>query len=305
MTDNARIEGLNGGALDPDTRESNKFPDFGKDYQVLALIHDSGMGRVYKTLHVASGKITIVKTLRRHHKESFERSRKRFEREAKALARFDHPNIVGILDYRLDSETPFIALEYIEGLTLRAYIDRFPDGLPLNRFFILLEQLCDAVNLIHDHGIIHRDLKPKNLMVQRTQDGPLLKILDFGLILFDRLANPEGVNGLTLKSELIGAPAYMSPEQCSGQQVTYLSDIYNIGLIAHEMLTGKQVFKGKNLQDIITQQVEKTPVCLSDVRSDIPSFLANAVNRALQKKPNDRFFSTRAFWLAASGEKSK
>lgn len=274
------------------------FPHFEETYQVLTLIHDSGMGRIYKALHTPSRRIVIIKTLREQAKEPQASSMKRFEREAKALAQFDHPNIVGILDYRLDGVNPFIAMEYIEGETLREYIDRFPQGLPFHRFFTLIEQLCDAVNLIHDHGIIHRDLKPKNMMIQRTKIGPRVKVLDFGLILFDRLAFPDGGQGLTLKSELIGAPAYMSPEQCKGDKVTHLTDIYNMGLIAFEMITGKQPFQGKSLQDMIIQQVEKQPELASHLRPEVPVGLAQAIARALDKDPENRFFSARAFWLA-------
>jgi len=283
----------------------NVFPRFSTDYQVLNLVHDSGMGRIFKALHVPSGQIVILKTLLRQKKESLDSTLKRFEREAKALARFDHPNIVAILDYRLDGEHPFIAMEYIQGITLRDYMDRFPGGMPLNRFYLIMSQLCDAVNLIHDHGIIHRDLKPKNMMVRRGPDGrPQLKVLDFGLILFDRLAFPDGGQGLTLKSEIIGAPAYMSPEQCKGESVKHLTDIYNIGLIAYELLSGKHPFNGRNLNEIILQQVQTRPLPLNVVRPEVPSHISAAIGRALEKDPEKRYFSTKALWLALNGTKS-
>jgi len=284
---------------------SAEFPYFHKDYRVLTMIHNSGMGRLYKAVHTPSGQIVILKTLLVKTGQANESSLKRFEREAKALAQFKHPNIVGILDFQLEGRNPFIAMEYIQGETLRDYIKRFPKGMPEDRFFRLMSQICGAVNLIHDHGIIHRDLKPKNMMVQATKGGILLKILDFGLILFDRFAFPEGGQGLTLKSEIIGAPAYMSPEQCVGARVTHLTDIYNLGLIAFEMVAGAHPFSGKTLQDLMNHHVHVKPRVLKELRPELSDSISNAVARALAKNPDERFFSTRAFWLALKGENKK
>lgn len=304
MSDDFPLSGFDSDSANAENG-SGEYPHFHRDYRVLTMIHNSGMGRLYKAVHTPSGQIVILKTLLVNPGQANEATLKRFEREAQALARFNHPNIVGIKDFQLGGSNPFIAMEYIQGETLRDYIGRFPGGMPQERFFGLMSQICGAVNLIHDHGIIHRDLKPKNMMLQATKSGILLKILDFGLILFDRLAVPDGGQGLTLKSEIIGAPAYMSPEQCIGANVTHLTDIYNLGLIAYEMLTGAHPFSGKSLQELMKHHVQVKPRRLKELRPELSDSVSDAVARALAKDPDERYFSTRAFWLALKGDHKK
>jgi len=223
----------------------------------------------------------------------------RFQREAVGMSQFRHPNIVSILDYNLEHpQTPYIVMEYVDGYNLKEFMKQFPHGLPLEAFLLFMEQICTACSLIHSKSIIHRDLKPHNIMLHIVDGSFQIKVLDFGLILFEHVISPDGRLNLTRKGEMIGTPVYMSPEQCLGRPITHLSDIYNLGLIAYEFLAGQPPFLGNSLEELVNQQVNIAPKPLGFLRPDLPPRLVLSIEKAMDKVPSMRYGSSMGFWKA-------
>lgn len=276
----------------------------GKRFQIQSVLQIGGIGTLYLALDHASGDYVAIKTLRLQNLNARTKALfRRFQREGEILAICNHPCIVKVVAYDFFDEVfPYIAMEYIEGFTLREYLARFPMGMPVDRFILFMKQLCSAVNRIHLRGIIHRDIKPGNMMVQPNGNRLRLKLLDFGLILIERTIGPDAATRLTQKGQLLGTPAYMSPEQCRGEAVTQESDIYNLGLIAYEILAGHPAVEGTTVQKLIDHQVEKMPTPVHEKRADVPRHISEAIQKALDKSSSQRFHSARAFWLAMAGD---
>jgi len=272
----------------------------GKRFQIQSVLQVGGIGTLFLALDHASNQYVAIKTLRVHDLNPRTQALfRRFQREGEILSICNHPCIVKVVAYDFFDEVfPYIAMEYIEGFTLREYLARFPLGMPVDRFILFMKQLCSAVNRIHLRGIIHRDIKPGNMMVQPKGDRLRLKLLDFGLILIERTIGPDATTRLTQKGQILGTPAYMSPEQCRGEAVTQESDIYNLGLIAYEILVGHPAVEGTTVQKLIDHQVEKMPVPVHEKRADIPIHISEAIQRALDKAASKRWHSARDFWLA-------
>jgi len=229
-------------------------------------------------------------------------SRRRFQREAEAVAALDHPNIVSI--YSIESAAAdqavkgepvqFITMQLVEGTTLGDQIP--PDGLSLDQFFELSLPLTDAVSAAHQKGVIHRDLKPSNIMV--GADGRV-RILDFGLA---KLVQPE-VQGdvdpeletrtaaLTLNGHIVGTVPYMSPETARGLPADARSDIFALGVIFHEMLSGRRPFQGDSVAELLSAILRDVPESVSDLRSQLPPRLGRIVCRCLEKNPDQRYQS--------------
>lgn len=274
----------------------------GNRFHIKSVLQQGGIGTLYLADDQQTGQLAAIKTLRLSNLgERTQALFRRFQREGKILSLCQHPCIVKVLDYDfLDPTLPFIALEFIEGLTLRDYMKRFPTGLPLNRFLPLMKQLCSAVYRVHSQGIIHRDIKPGNMMIKQEGHSLRLKLLDFGLILIERSIGPDADTRLTQKGQLLGTPAYMSPEQCRGEATTQESDIYNLGLIAYELLAGHPAIDGSNIQNLIDNQIEKMPQAIHERRSNIPNPVSDAIQTAIAKAPSKRFHSAKDFWAALS-----
>jgi len=206
--------------------------------------------------------------------------RQRFAREARAAARLRHPRIVTIYDVGEHEGRPFIAMEYCPGETLEALL-RAGAILDLERKISLLQQLCDGLAYAHRAGIVHRDIKPANLMVSSEWQ---LKVLDFGIARF------EQADGLTQAGSVIGTLNYMSPEQIQGRTVDHRSDIFSVGLVAYELISGRQAFPGQLSSGLVYRVLHEEPAPLLPAPQRSPlGELAGIVARAMAKAPEDRY----------------
>jgi serine/threonine-protein kinase len=234
------------------------------------------MGSLYLARDPAIDRLVAIKLLRRGF--DTEAVRERFAREARAAGRLRHPNIVTIFDVGEHDGDPFIAMEFLAGETLAELI-RQKAGLTLSRRLKLLEELCDGLAYAHRAGLVHRDIKPANLMVDA--EG-VLKILDFGIV---RVSD----SGVTQAGVLVGTINYMSPEQVLGTGVDHRSDIFAVGLVAYELLCGRQAFPG-TMKDGLLKRIPAAEIePLTSVLPGVDADVAAIVEHALQKEPADRY----------------
>lgn len=258
----------------------------GEKYRIEQQIGQGGFGVVYRATHLGLGKLRAVKVLR----QISEDRRKRLDLEARALAELDHPYIVAVVDVGMtDDANPYLVMEYVEGPSLGEIITA-EGKLSLRRTLAIMKCVCSAVHYAHERGIIHRDLKPSNIIVQRfSGEGEMAKVLDFGLAKFLQQYASERVSGPTTESGLIlGTVEYLSPEQCSGQPIDARSDVYALGVIAYQMLTGALPFKGDTPLAILTQHISASPPRLRDVCPELPASVEQVVRRAMAKDPAQR-----------------
>ena len=258
-------------------------------YRLDALLGEGGMGTVYRATHLLIDRPVAVKVLRPRFVED-EAAQQRFRREARAAGRLRHPNAVAVTDF---GDTPegyvYIVMELLEGRTLREMIaDEGP--LPAGRAISLMEQAAAAVAAAHEAGVIHRDLKPGNVFVVPGEGArPGVKVLDFGIA---KLAAESGedsdAKNLTQTGVMIGTPRYMSPEQCDGERLTPASDVYSLGVILYEMLTGTPPFNGPTPLAVALQHSSKPPRAPRELVPSIPAELERIVLHALAKRPDER-----------------
>ena len=247
-------------------------------YQILEKLGEGGMGVVYKARDVKLDRLVALKFLPPQISGD-EEEKKRFIHEAKAASALDHPNICSVHEI---GETPegqlFIVMGYYEGKTLKEKIKAGP--LPVNEAVAIAIQMAEGLKKAQSKGIVHRDLKPANVML--TDEGSV-KIVDFGL------AKLKGLTRLTKSGTTLGTVAYMSPEQAMGREVDARTDIWSLGVIIYEMLTGRLPFKGEYDQAILYAVINEEPELISKIRSDIPHELRSIVHKALAKKPESRY----------------
>lgn len=247
-------------------------------YQVIRLIGEGGMANVYLAHDIILDRLVAVKVLRGDLADD-EKFVRRFQREAIASSSLDHPNIVGMYDVGEDNGNYFIVMEYIDGRTLKSLIKK-RGALTLAEVMDIMQQLLDGVKCAHDSMIIHRDLKPQNIMI--LDDGTI-KITDFGI------ATALNSNELTQTNSVMGSVHYLPPEQANGKNSTIQSDIYSIGIMMYELLTGKLPFKGENAVEIAIKQMkdEIPSVCLFN--PEIPQSIENVILKACAKNPKNRY----------------
>ncbi len=262
-------------------------------YRLVQRIGAGGMGEVWKALDTRLDREVALKFLS-SPATAAEVRLKRFEREAKAVAALNHPNIVTIFSVEQADDVSFITMELVEGKTLAEVIPE--GGLTLERFFDLAVPLADALHAAHDRGVVHRDLKPANIMI--TNQGRL-KILDFGLAKLkeevdeDETARIETRTQtlLTQAGQVMGTAPYMSPEQVQGRPLDHRTDIFSAGIIFHEMATGKRPFGGGSPADLISSILRDAPPSVSETRVEFPNHLSRIVRRCLDKDPERRYQS--------------
>jgi eukaryotic-like serine/threonine-protein kinase len=264
-------------------------------YRITAAIGAGGMGEVYRATDTKLGRDVAIKMLPAAVAQDAERLA-RFEREARSLASLNHPNIVTIFSVEEASGSRFLAMELVEGEGLDTLLA--PGGLALPRFFEIAVPLADALSAAHERGIVHRDLKPGNVMV--TPEGRV-KVLDFGLAKLEAAgSNPnltstptESRADLTSEGQIFGTVAYMSPEQARGGKVDARSDVFSLGVVLYQMVTGERPFQGASAVDMISSILRDTPPPVTDRRADVPPHLARVLRRCLEKDPRDRYQTSR------------
>jgi Tol biopolymer transport system component len=261
-------------------------------YRIERLLGTGGMGDVYLANDTKLGRQVALKVLSATLASDPDR-RERFEREARAAAALNHPNIITIHSVESIDTIPFLTLELVEGQTLTELIPA--DGLPLDRVLSFGIPLADAVGAAHQRGITHRDLKPANVMV--TADGRL-KVLDFGLAKVKEEAQFVADAGmptaaLTGEGRIVGTVAYMSPEQAEGKAVDQRSDVFSLGIILYEMATGKRPFEGDTHMSTLSAIIKDTPKSIADIRPGLPRELSKIINRCLAKDLEDRYQSAK------------
>lgn len=250
-------------------------------YLIEELIGVGGMANVYRGFDRIEHRQVAVKILRDEYVQNQEFLR-RFRDESRAIYSLNHPNIVKIYDVILESQNPAIVMEYVDGITVKDYIQR--KGVISIRIAVSLTmQLLRALQHAHDNGIVHRDIKPQNIMV--PGDGSI-KVMDFGIARFAMSQSR------TITSHAIGSVHYTSPEQARGDVVIdHRSDIYSVGVILYEMLAGCLPFEGDNPVAVAMKQIEEQPVPLTQLNPNIPVGLWEIVQRAMAKHPDDRYQS--------------
>lgn len=252
-------------------------------YEITELIGIGGMADVYKAVDIMENKVVAIKILKTEY-ASNEEFLRRFRNESKAIAVLSHPNIVKIYDVGFTEQIQYIVMEYIDGITLKEYMQQ-QTVLKWKEVIYFTTQILRALQHAHDRGIVHRDIKPQNIML--FTDGTI-KVMDFGIARFAR------ENGKTLSDKTIGSVHYISPEQARGDLTDERSDIYSVGAMVYEMVTGKKPFEADtpvavalmHMQDVVRKPTEIVP--------SIPKGLEEIILRAMQKNPDKRYQSASA-----------
>lgn len=267
-------------------------------YHIERELGRGGVGAVYLALdRKLHDKRVVIKVLLDRSLQN-EWVVQKFQQEKEALARVDHPGVVGVLDTgELPGGQPYLVMQFIDGATLRSQIKS--EGLPFNRVAEIMKQIGRALSAAHDRGIFHRDLKPENIMLQSFGRGDeQVKIIDFGIAkLKDSLVAPSTITGSTA-----GTVAYMAPEQLAGKSVSAATDIFAVGAIAYELVTGRKPFNPETGFELLEMQRQGVRVSPTDLRPALPQETSDLILRALSFAPADRFQSARDFGdaLAAS-----
>ena len=258
-------------------------------YEIVSWLGAGGMGEVYRARDARLGREVALKVLPSDLAEEPDRLR-RFEEEARAASALNHPSIVTIYDIGSSDSVPFIAMELVEGKTLRDVLRGGP--VPLKRLLSLSAQIADGLARAHAAGIVHRDLKPENLMV--TKDG-FVKILDFGLAKLASVgfeasdpSRPKAMTRATAPGTVLGTVGYMSPEQASGLPADFRSDQFSLGTILYEMIAGKRAFDRPTAVQTLSAVIQDEAVPLSVAASKTPANLVWIVERCLAQDPEDR-----------------
>jgi serine/threonine protein kinase len=261
-------------------------------YEIIDALGSGGMGQVYRARRLHLGDDVAIKVMRATSDAPPE-TRDRFLRESRACAQLRHPNIVGLLDFGFDgANQPYMVMELLSGPSLREEIDLEAPMSPA-RVVATLDPVAAALQLAHDRGITHRDLKPANIVAHRYESGErVYKVIDFGLVAM-KATNDE--SRLTDPAFFLGTLAYAAPEQMRGEDVTTAADVYALGVIAYEMLTGKRPFDATNQATLITQALTTAPTTAAARRTGLPPAIDAAVMKALAKDAKDRWPSIAEF----------
>jgi eukaryotic-like serine/threonine-protein kinase len=264
-------------------------------YRIEAPLGEGGIGRVYAGTHLKLGRRVAVKVLHDAYREN-EALNKRFEREALALSALSHPHVVPVIDYGVDDGLAYIVMELVDGRDLAAILRE--GRLAPARAMTLMRQLLRALIYAHHKAVIHRDLKPANIMVRRLPDGAEhIHVLDFGLAKF--LSDDQSTN-LTRSGHVLGTPAYMAPEQSSGDATDERTDVYAAGLIFFEMLVGRGPYSEVSASDRLRRQLTEPPPSLTDCALELPegAMFDEFIRTALAIRKDDRYADADAMLAA-------
>ena len=250
-------------------------------YKILDHLGTGGMATVWLGYDTILDRQVAIKTFKIDAND--EDAVKRFNREAKAVTSLSHPNIVSIYDVENEGEFYYLILEYVEGMTLKDYMIKNP-RIPIETIVHIAKQIAEGLSHAHQNGIIHRDIKPQNILMN---ENLTCKITDFGI------ARAYGDTTLTQTNQMLGTVYYLSPEQARGNVATAQSDIYSLGILIFEMITGQIPFKGESAVAIALKHLQEELPDIDKFRDNIPQSVKNIVLQATMKNPNERYISSK------------
>ncbi len=253
-------------------------------YRIIEQLGQGGQATAYKAEDLRLQRLVVIKVLLPEQAAS-ETARRRFEREARLASVLDHPNICAIFDIGESGGWIYIVMPFVEGRTLKQVINGQP--LKITSALSIALQIADALAAAHARGIVHRDIKPSNIIV--NEQGQV-KVLDFGLakmLAGDETQDPD--KSMTELGVPYGTMGYGSPEQAAGERVDHRTDIFSLGVLLYEMVTGQQPFRGRHRIEILHAVINATPDPVSEENPNAPDQLQELLDRALAKKPKDRF----------------
>ena len=254
-------------------------------YEVDKLLGRGGMSSVYKAHDTLLERDVALKILHDRHLEDDEYV-ERFRREARVVAQLSHPNIVTVIDRGEDDGRPFIVFEYVDGQTLDALVGK-RGALPVDEALEMAIAIARGLAFAHRHGLVHRDVKPQNILLNGDRQP---KVTDFGIA-----RSLDVKKGVTQTGTVLGTSNYIAPEQASGDGASVQSDVYSLGVVLFELLTGSVPFVGENFVTVAMQHINQPAPSVTSRRRDVPPRVAAAVDRALAKNPRDRFPTMDAF----------
>jgi serine/threonine-protein kinase len=251
-------------------------------YRVMEKIASGGMGTIYKVHEIQDKtKEFAVKVLRDEY-FSDESYKKMFKNEAVVIDQFNHPNIVKVIERGETEDNIYIAMELLDGKTLSEILEE-EERLDIPIALSIMIQTVDALCMIHKKKITHRDLKPENIMIIKTEENPyFVKVLDFGL------AKQQTLTRMTQTGIIMGSIFYLSPEHITNSPITTASDIYALGVIFYQVISGEMLFFGDTAVDIAQQILEKEPIALNKLRKDVPEELNRLITKMMNKEPGKR-----------------
>ena len=258
-------------------------------YEVQELIGSGGMANVYKAVMrgqngpVPAGTVVAVKVLRREYMHDPDLVR-RFKNESKAISLLNHPNIVKVYDVSVNDNLQYIVMEYVDGMTLREYLNERGGKLSSRETVHFISQILKALEHAHANGVVHRDIKPQNIMLL---DNGQLRMMDFGIARISRADNQM------LAGKAMGSVHYISPEQAKGDETDCTSDIYSVGVMMYEMLSGQLPFDAEDAVEVAIKQISDQPKSLHEIAPQVPAALVEITEKAMAKLPQNRYASAR------------
>ena len=258
-------------------------------YEVEELIGSGGMANVYKAVMlgrngpVPAGTVVAVKVLRQEYTHDPELVR-RFKNESKAISLLNHPNIVKVYDVSVNDQLQYIVMEYVDGMTLREYLNERGGKLTSRETVHFISQILKALEHAHANGVVHRDIKPQNIMLL---DNGQLRMMDFGIARISRAENQ------LLSGKTMGSVHYISPEQAKGDETDCTSDIYSVGVMMYEMLSGQLPFDAEDAVEVAIKQISDQPKSLHEIAPQVPAALVEITEKAMAKLPQNRYASAR------------
>src|ERR1700738_160472 len=253
-------------------------------YEILSPLGAGGMGEVYRARDTRLDRSVAIKILPAHLSADPER-KLRFEREARTISTLNHPNICSLFDVGSQNGTDFLVMECIEGESLSQRLAR--GALPVEQVLKIGTEIADALDKAHRSGVVHRDLKPGNIMLTKTGAKPALAATNAVT-----LTNVAASSPVTEQGTIVGTFQYMSPEQVEGKELDGRSDVFSLGAVLYEMVTGKRAFEGKNQLSVASAILEKEPELISAAKPMTPPALEHALQKCLAKLPDERWQSS-------------
>ena len=258
--------------------------DFGTRFRIEKLLGAGGMGKVYKAFDKELSRMVALKTLQ-PELVSDPTVIQRFKQELLLASKISHKNILRIHDLNDFEGTKYITMAFIEGRDL-SQILKEEGPLSLGRCLKIIRQLCEALDAAHAEGVVHRDFKPHNVLVGKDDQ---VYVSDFGLA----TSLESAQMGMTRSGAVVGTPRYMSPEQVEGKRVDSRTDIYSLGIVFYEMVTGQVPFSGESTWQLMYQRVQQTPIDVKQVKPDLPDYVARVIMHCLEKDPANRYQSAK------------